>query len=148
MLNAFYDVGVIPQAIEPAADNEDITGAGVDMQGYQGGVMFIAYAEGGEALDFSLAVEAGDKSDFSDATDLIDPDTGVAAAATFSTTADPLDGHACLEGIRPRQRYLRPVLTVPNANTAKAVAIIAILTDPYHAPVDNEGIALVSPNRQ
>ena len=148
MLNALTDLKVEPQVIDEGADKETLTGSGVDMAGYSGGVMFIAYVQGGEAENgFVLSAEGADESDFSDATDILDPDTGVAVAVELKTTVAAA-GYACLEIIKPRTRYLRPVLTVPDLVAAKAVSIIAVLTDPYHAPVDNEGLALVSPNRQ
>jgi len=126
----YHNCKVVPQEIQ-TADNEALNGAGVDMQGYEG-VAFIAYAEGGEALDFSVKAQQAAKSDYSDAADL----DGTATA--FSTTADA-DGHAVLDVYQPRERYVRPVLTVPDAAAAKAVAMVAIQYGARTRPVSNEG---------
>lgn len=140
MLNFLYDTKVSIQTYK-SADSETLTGAGVDTFGYRG-VAFIVGAAGGE--DFATwAIKAQQDSDsaFGAAADL------VGSAKTFATVASPsTDGVAVLEVVEPRERYVRPVITVPNVTTAKITFCIAILYGAKNLPVSvNVGELHVNP---
>ncbi len=132
----FHDATIVPQVLK-AADNETLTGAGVDTAGYEG-VAFIAYALKGEALNFSMKAQQDTASNFGTAADL------VGTATAFSTTV-PADAHAVLDIHKPRERYVRPIITVPNAVAATPVACLAILYGAHTVPVGNTGEFHLSP---
>lgn len=119
------------------ADNESLTGATLDMQGYEG-VAFVAVALKGEALAFSVKAQQGQAADMSDAADL-------AGTATAFPTTVGADGLAVLEIYRPQERYVRPVVTVPNAAAATPTAVIAIRYAARVEPQSNAGELHVSP---
>jgi hypothetical protein len=127
----------VPQVIK-AADNETLNGAGVDMAGYEG-VAFFVQALKGEALNFSIKVQQAEESDYSDAADL--KDTSVAFATTVGA-----DGYTMLDVYRPTERYVRPVVTVPNASAATPVSVIAIQYGARFQPVSNDGELHTSPD--
>lgn len=117
-----------------SADNESLTGAGVDMAGYDG-VLFVAGALEGEALDFSMKAQQDSASGFGTAADLL------GTATAFSTTI-PAKGLAVLEISRPEERYVRPIITVPNAGAATPTFCIAIQYGARSLPVTNTGSEL------
>ena len=129
MHNVYENSVVSVQAIKPDANNETINGAGVDMLEY-GAVTFIVVAQKGESANFSIKAQQAQQSDYSDAADL------AGTAVSFSTTAS-VDGVAVLEIRRPRERYVRPVVTVPTLSAAKAVCVIAIKHSPTRVPTTN-----------
>ena len=120
-----------------AADNESLTGAGVDMLGYDS-VCFVPLALKGEALDFTIKAQQGTDSSFTDAADLV----GTSVAFSTTIAADALSG---LEIHQPRERYVRPVTAVPNATTATPVAVLAIQFNAKDLPQSNSGEVHVSP---
>lgn len=131
--------GLVSIEARKNADNEALTGTGVDMAGY-GAVTFIALAEGGEDASFSIKAQQAAASDFSDAADL------VGTATAFATVASPsTDAMAVLEIRNPQERYVRAVATAPNVSAAKVVSVIAIRTDPRNLPVSNAGELHVGP---
>lgn len=113
------------------ADNEALTGAGVDMAGFDS-VAFVVGALEGEALNFSIKAQSAAVSDFSDAADL----TGTATA--FSTTVGA-KGLAMLEIRQPAERYVRAVVTVPNATAATPTFCVAIRYNARTLPQSNSG---------
>lgn len=120
-----------------SADNETLTGTGVDMQGYNS-VLFIVGALKGEALTFSIKAQQDSASDFSTAADL-------AGTSVSFTTAVGTDGLATLEIVQPLERYVRPIVTVPNAAAATPTFCIAIRFNADVLPVSNDGETHVSP---
>lgn len=121
-----------------AADNETLNGSGVDMLGYES-VMFIVGALKGEELTFSMKAQQDTASDFGTAADL-------AGTANSFVTDAYTDGLAILDIHQPQERYVRPVITVPNAATAKATFCVAIQYNPKNKPVANEDYEIhVSP---
>lgn len=100
------------------ADNETLTGAGVDMLGYQG-VVFFAAAQKGEVATYGLKAQQDDDVAFGAAADL-------AGSNVAFTTAIGTDGFAFLEIHNPTERYVRPKLVVPNVTTPTAVCVIAL----------------------
>ena len=120
-----------------AADNETLTGAGVDMLGFDS-VIFIPMALKGEALAFTIKAQQAAVSDYSDAADLLG--TSVAFATTVG--ADALSG---LEIHNPRERYVRPLTAVPNATAATPTAVLAIQFNAKDIPQTNSGEVHVSP---
>lgn len=128
--SVYHNMKVVPQAIQ-TADAATVNGAGVDMEGYEG-VAFIAYAQKGEALSFTIKAQQDISSAFSSAADL------AGTQISFATTASA-DAHVVLDIYQPRERYVRPVLVAPDATSAKAVAIVAIQYGARSRPVANTG---------
>lgn len=123
----FYHDTDISYQISKNADNESLTGAGVDMQGKEA-VCFIATALQGETANFSIKAQQAAASDYSDAADL------AGTALTFSTGAST-DAIAVLEIVNPGERYVRPIITVPDLTAAKCVACIALVRGKQYRPV-------------
>ncbi len=136
MLQFIKDAKVTIEALK-AADGEVLTGTGVDMAGYDS-VAFIVGALQGEALDFSVKAQQGAEADLSDAADL------AGTATAFSTAADA-DGLTILEIHRPTERYVRAVVTVPNAVAATPTFCVAVRFNAKHLPQENDGELHVSP---
>lgn len=113
------------------ADDETITpSTGVDMQGYEG-VAFAVVVDGGEEVaGFSIKAQQDTASDFS------------ADAADLEGTSISFSSHATNEIVRvldigqPQERYVRPVVVVPDMTTATPVAIIAIQYGAREMPTD------------
>ena len=123
--------GVFSVQVIKDADNETLSGVGVDCLGYAG-VHFIACALKGEAANFSLKAQGADASNYSDAADLAD------TATAFSTTT-LADAYAVLTLHNPQNRYNRPQVVVPNLAAATPVAVIAILYGQRFTPQSNVG---------
>lgn len=123
------------QALKANADNESINGSGVDMTNHYG-VLFLGGLQSGTAETGTITMKAqqAGSSDYSDAADL--EGTSVSAVKGTATTAH---GLAILEVVQPQERYVRPVLTVPNIATATAAFVIAIKYGPKELPVSNSG---------
>jgi len=119
------------------ADNETLTGAIVDMQGFDS-VAFIAGALEGEALNFSI--KAQQDTDPAGATMADLAGTSVA----FSTTI-PAKGLTTLEIHQPQERYVRPLVIVPNAVAATPTFCIAIQLNAKDYPQANAGELHLSP---
>lgn len=120
-----------------AADNETLTGAGVDMLGFDS-VIFIPMALKGEALNFTIKAQQAALSDYSDAADL--EGTSVAFSTAVGT-----DGLSALEIHQPNERYVRPLTAVPNAAAATPTAVLAIQFNAKEVPQSNAGELHVSP---
>jgi hypothetical protein len=120
-----------------AADNETLTGNGVDMQGFDS-VIFVAGAMEGEALNFALKAQQAAASDYSDAADLAG--TNVAFSTGVSTR-----GLSSLEIVQPGEQYVRPVITVPNAVAATPTFCLAIQFNAKDVPQVNAGELHVTP---
>lgn len=131
MFNVLKDSVVSIQTYKGTADNETLTGTGVDMKGYRG-VAFIVGAAGGEDFStWSIKAQQDSASNFGTAADL------VGTATAFSTEDTPTDGLAILEIVEPKERYVRPIITVPNVSTAKPVFCIAIKYGAQEVPTSN-----------
>lgn len=121
-----------------AADNEELTGTTLDMQGYDS-VIFIAGAVAGEAADFTINAEQDSASDMSTKADL------AGSSVTFSTTTSA-NAQTALEIHQPRERYVRAILTAPDLSAAKAAVLFAIQFNAKDAPyASNAGEIYVSP---
>jgi len=103
------------------ADDETITpSAGVDMLGYEG-VAFVTVVGAGQALaGFLLKAQQDTASDYS-----VDPQDLEGTAVAFSS-ALASEVLRVLDIYQPQERYVRPVLDVPDLSAATPVAIIAI----------------------
>lgn len=119
------------------ADNETLTGTGVDMTGFNS-VAFVVGALKGEALDFAIKAQQDTDAAYGTAADL------VGTSITVPTTIGD-DGLAVLEIHEPRERYVRPIITVPNANAATATFCLAIQFNGIDHPQTNSGELHVSP---
>jgi hypothetical protein len=126
MRSIYYD-GDVSYQVSKAADNEALTGAGVDMLAADR-VTFLVTALQGEAADFSIKAQQAAESDYSDAADL------AGTAVTFSTDTSA-DGLGVLEIVNPQERYVRPVITVPDLAAATPVACVAIVYGKQYRPV-------------
>jgi hypothetical protein len=120
-----------------AADNETLTGTTLDMQGFDS-VAFIAGALSGEALDFAVKAQQGAASNMSDAADL------AGTSVTFSPTT-VVNGLTTLEIHQPLERYVRPIVTVPNASAATPTFCVAIQFNARNLPQTNAGEIHISP---
>lgn len=136
MLSILKNAKISIQALK-SADNETLNGSGVDMQGYDS-VAFIVGALKGEALSFAIKGQQAQQSDYSDAADLL------GTSVAFSTTTT-VDGLTTLEVVQPRERYVRPVITVPNALAATPTFCVALQFNAKDLPVSNDGEIHVSP---
>jgi hypothetical protein len=126
------------EILDNAGDNETLTGAGVDMLGYQG-VCFVATAAQGEAAALTLKAQQDSASNFGTAADLLG--SSVSLATGIST-----DGFAILDVYLPAERYVRAAVVVPNVTTPVAVSVIAIRYGHDHTPETNsEGELHVTP---
>lgn len=132
MIKSILQDTVVSVQVYKAADNEALTGAGVDMQNFRR-VAFIVGAAGGEDFStWSIKAQHDDASNFGSAADIL------GTAVAFSTVASPsTDGVAILEIVEPTKRYVRPVITVPNVNTAKVTFCIAVKWGPNNKPTSN-----------
>lgn len=137
MIRSIYEDALVTIEALKAADNEALTGSGVDMQGYDN-VCFIVGALKGEALSFSIKAQQDTGSGFGSAADL----TGTNVAFTTTTAAD---GLTILDIRQPRERYVRAVVTVPDASAATPTFCIAIRYNAKDRPVSQDGELHVSP---
>lgn len=120
-----------------AADNETLTGAGVDMLGFDS-VIFIPVALKGEALDFSIKAQQADNASFTNAADL-------AGTSVPFSTAVGADGLSALEIHQPGKRWVRPLTIVPNADAATPTAVLALQFNAKEIPQVNAGEIHISP---
>lgn len=118
------------QTLKGTADNESLTGQGVDMAGYRG-VVFIGFAVAGQAGTITLKAQQDSDSAYGTAADLLG--TSVSAVSGTATTAHAI---ALLEIVNPQERYVRPVLAVPNIDPL-AAGVIAFAYGPDVLPADN-----------
>lgn len=122
----YHDLEISYQ-VSKNADNESLTGAGVDMLGREG-VIFIATALQGEAADFAIKAQQDTDSAYGTAADL------AGTSLTFSTDTT-VDAVAVLEIRNPLERYVRPVITVPDLTSATPVACVALVYGKKERPV-------------
>jgi sugar/nucleoside kinase (ribokinase family) len=114
-----------------------LTGTGVDMKGYDG-VAFIVGALKGEALAFAIKAQQDSASNFATAADLL------GTSVAFSTAVGT-DGLTILEVWQPRERYVRPIITVPDASAATPTFCISIRYKAKDLPQTNAGEQHISP---
>jgi hypothetical protein len=114
-------------AIKSACDNETVTGAEVDMQGYQG-VKFIVVVEEGEVASFTIKAQQDAATGMGSAANL----AGTAVTVASSVTVKKV---AVLDIKEPLKRFVRCVVTVPDVTVKMGVCIIAELYNPMIAPV-------------
>jgi hypothetical protein len=132
------DTKILSVVLDHNADNETINGTAVDMKGFDS-VAFLSGAQKGEELTFSVKLQQDTASAFSTPADLL------ASADTFVTDAYT-DGVLVTEVHHPREQWVRPVFTVPNAAVAKALVCFAILFNASTLPVgENDGELLTCP---
>lgn len=124
------------QVAKGTADNENLTGSGIDMTGYSG-VLFIGGMMSGEAGTITMKAQQAGSADYSDAADLL----GTAVTAVAGTAAT---SYACaiLEIVNPQERYVRPILAVPNLDAANAAWVVGIAYGPDILPVTNSNAEL------
>lgn len=120
-----------------SADNETLTGATLDMQGFDS-VAFVAVALKGEALSFAIKAQQDTDSAMGTAADLL-------GTSVAFTTAIGTDGLTTLEVHQPQERYVRALVTVPNANAATPTCVIAFQFNAKDLPQTNSGELHVSP---
>lgn len=136
MLSILRDTKISIQALK-SADDEALTGAGVDMQGYDS-VIFIAGALEGNVGSPTMKAQQDSASNFGTAADLL------GTSVTFTTAADA-KGLVGLEIVQPAERYVRPILTIPNWN-AVPVFCLAIQFNAKDQPyATNAGELHVTP---
>lgn len=138
MLKSIYhDTLVAVEALKADADNETLTGEGVDMEGFEG-VAFILVAGLGEVASWSIKAQQDSDSAFGTAADL-------AGTATTVATAVATNAIGILDIYQPQERYVRPIVTVPNIS-AVAAAVISIRYGARVMPQTNTGEFHQSPD--
>lgn len=126
----YHDVKLAIEVMKDNADNETLTGAGVDMLGYEG-VAFVLQAEEGEIASLSMKAQQDTDVAFGTAADLL-------GTATACATTVAARGLAVLDIYQPKERYVRPIVTVPDW-TAKAVSVLSIRYGGRIRPETNTG---------
>lgn len=125
-MDIYQDSVVTVEIAKSLGDNETLTGAGVDMLGYNS-VCFIMTVSGGEAGNCTLKAQQDVESAFGTAADLAG--TSQTVAPTISAAdLGVLDIH------NPQERYVRAVATVPNLTTPAGVSVIAIRYNAKYLP--------------
>lgn len=119
------NVLVSVEAFTNDSDNETVAGAALDMSGYEG-VLFLAGAFQGAAVDFALKAQQCDTSGGTYA-DL------EGTSLTFSTAADA-NAYAALDIWKPQERYVKAAVVVPDI-TAVPLWVIAIQYGAKDVPV-------------
>jgi hypothetical protein len=138
MLKTIYnDAKVTLQVLKAAADNETLTGTGVDMKGYDV-VEFIFGILEGDVANHSIKAAQDSDSAFGTAADLLGTAKTVAATAT-------VPGLAVLTIVKPEERYVRPVLTIANITAVPAFCIAVQHTARTSPGASNTGELHVSP---
>ena len=132
MRNLLSGAKVSVQAFKGTANNETLTGAGVDMAGYES-VVFIGIVQSGKAGTITMKAAQDTDAAYGTAADLLGT-----SVSTIAGTAATAYGTAMLEIQGPRERYVRPVMTVPDMGTA-ACTILAIQFSADYLPVTNTG---------
>lgn len=117
-VNIKEDMQLDAQYITAAADNATYGGTGVDMTGYQG-VVFVAQFAQGTSATLSIKAQQDSASTYASAADLLS--TSVSFVVGTET-----DAFAFVEVLNPSERYVRPVVTVPDIATAAGLAIFSI----------------------
>jgi hypothetical protein len=116
MLKSIYhDTLLAVEALKADANNETLTGAGVDMQGFEG-VAFILVAGLGEVASWSIKTQQDSDAAFGTAVDL-------EGTATTVATAVATNAIGVLDIYQPQERYVRPIVTVPNIAAVPGVVI-------------------------
>jgi len=133
----FYDTKVDVLALQ-VADDVVVTGGGVDMQGYEGVAFVAGVVEGAVYTGYKLKAQQATSSTFSDAADLAD--TEISFASITGIVKQVLDIN------KPTDRYVRPILTVPNVSATCVVTLTAIRYNPRSVPQSNSGEYHVSPS--
>lgn len=130
MKDVYHDVKISVIDIRDADDETITPTTGVDMQGYEG-VAFAAIVDGGEEVSgFSIKAQQDTASDFSvDAADLEDTSISFSSHATDEIVR-------VLDIGKPQERYVRPVVVIPDMTTATPVAIVAIQYGAREKPTD------------
>ena len=130
MKDVYHDLKVSVIDIRDADDETITPTSGVDMQGYEG-VAFVVVVDGGEEVaGYSIKAQQDTASDFSvDAADLEDTSISFSSHATDEIVR-------VLDIYQPQERYVRPVVVVPDMSTATPVAIIAIQYGAREKPTD------------
>lgn len=105
----YHDTAVAVEVTKVDADNEVVTGAGVDMSGFEG-VAFIAVVGKGEVAAHSLKAQQDTDSAFGTAADL----AGTAKAFSSAVAADARGGPARYSAV-PAGDSLSGVSVTPQA---------------------------------
>lgn len=132
MKSIFHDTKIALEILK-VADNETLTGTGVDMSGYEG-VAFVAVAYRGEVAAVTLKAQQDSASNFGTAADL----EGTSVAMPMAVGTDTI---AVLDIYQPRERYVRPIMTVPNITTPAACAVISIR---YNGRINPQTVAAIA----
>ena len=123
------DMQLDEQLIIVTADNATYAGTGVDMNGYQG-VVFIAMGRQQEAATWSIKAQQDSASTYASAADLYNTSVNM----VVGTEAN---GFVFVEVQNPEERYVRPVITVPNLSTPTGLAVFSIRYGKDYRPETN-----------
>jgi hypothetical protein len=132
MRNLLSGAAVSVQAFNGTANNGTVTGAGVDMSGYSN-VVFLGIVQSGKAGTVTMKAQQDTDAAYGSAADLLGT-----SVSTIAGTAATAYGTAMIEISNPRERYVRPLMVVPDMGTA-AVTMVAIRFGADYLPVTNTG---------
>lgn len=140
MKSVFHDTLLAVEALKADADNETLTGTGVDMgeEGGFEGVAFILVAGLGEVASWSIKAQQDSDAAFGTAADLEGTATTVASAVATNAIG-------VLDIYQPQERYVRPIVTVPSI-TAVPAMVISVRYNPRVMPQTNTGEFHQSPD--
>lgn len=127
-MNLSYDVKItraLPFLVASAA--ADRNGAILDMQGYEGVLILVQFADIAAGATTSIKAQQGALAAMGDAADL--EDTGIAVA-------DDDDDQVFYIDLKPTERYVRVVIDKDGANATNECALY-IQYGPNQRPVDN-----------
>lgn len=117
-VNIKEDMQLDKELITGAGDNATYGGTGVDMNGYQG-VVFIAQFAQGTSATLSIKAQQDSASTFASAADLL-------STSVDFVVGTETDAFGFVEVLNPSERYVRPVVTVPNIATPAALAVFSL----------------------
>lgn len=113
------------QTVKPAAYTATVTGAGVDLQGFEAAEVLIAPGTKTDGTHTPKLQESDDNSAFSD---VASGDLNGSFAAIASETPQKV-------GYKGTKRYVRVVVTVSGATTGAVYGAYIVKGRPRHAPV-------------
>ena len=118
-----------------AAGTDDVTGATIDMKGFDAVTFIVGFGAITSGAATSIKAQGGAASNLSDAADLL---------GTSITVADDDDNQvAVLEIVNPRERYIRVIVDRGTQNAVVDFGI-AIQTSAKNEPVTHDSSTVVS----
>ncbi len=112
-------------------DANYFTGAGVDMSGYEGVAFVVGNADGSVVTGYHVKAQQDTTSGFGTAADLEGSDISFASITGIYTNV--------LDINKPTERWVRPIVTVPNTAATAVTVVTAIRYGGKILPESNTG---------